>query len=183
VTVPLVMVVGLLLGGAGSGNPSQHPSQRAPLRAVTVSAPAETDAATVDECARVISALPLTLAGQNVRGTISTPTSPSIRAWGDPAIVLRCGVARPRQLTSALLQQFIAVDGVLFLPDHRAKSTLWTVVDRAAYLDVDVPESYPQPPLAPIADVIAQVAPPVCTVPDSSGATPVPNSKLCTRRK
>jgi len=150
---------------------------------VTVSAPAATDEATVDECARVISALPLTLAGQDVRRTVSTPASPSIVAWGNPAIVLRCGVARPKQLASALLQQFIEVDGMLFLPERGSKATLWTVVDRPVYLDVAVPESYRQPPLALIADAIAKVAPSVCTVPDSAGASPVPNSKLCTRRK
>ena len=96
-TVPVVVVVALLLdsGGPGSSSPSKLPSV-AP--AVSVAAPPSSDDATIATCAQVISALPLQLDGQNLRRTTSNPPSPSIVAWGDPAIVLRCGVARPASL-------------------------------------------------------------------------------------
>lgn len=179
-TVPLVIVLGLLIGGAGSGDgPSTHPSSGAVLPPVTVTAPPDSAAATVATCARVISALPLTLDGLDLRRTQSTPPSSSIVAWGDPAIVLRCGVGRPAALTPALTDQFIAVNSVLFLPERSSKQVVWTIVDRSVYLDLTVPTSYRQPPLGPIASAVAKVLPePVCV---ADATQPVADQ--CTRRK
>lgn len=148
---------------------------------LTVSAPVSTAAATISTCAQVISALPLTLDGQGLRLTVSTPASPSIVAWGDPPIVFRCGVARPEALAPALLDNLIQINhGVTVLPEKRPSATVFVVVDRAVYIEVSVPSSYRQPPLGPIADAIARVLPrPVCSV----DATEPDPSKLCTRRR
>ena len=179
-TVPLVVIVALLLGGSGSGDGSQSPgSSSAVLPAVSVPAPSATDDRTVSTCARVISALPLRLAGQDLRRTESTPASASIVAWGDPAIVLRCGVGRPAGLRPGSSRFVVGVNGVQFLPDKQADGTRFTVVDRAVYLDVTVPSSYPQPPLGPIADAITTVLPePVCVVDPAR-----PLDQQCTRRR
>jgi hypothetical protein len=183
VTVPLVLLVGLLLGLSGLGQPSagHSPSPGAPLPTLTVSAPARSDAATVSTCAQVISALPLRLQGQALRLTVSRPPSPSIVAWGDPAIVLRCGVAKPPELTPQLASSLFQVNhSVTVLPKKRSGATVFTVVDRVVYIDVTVPSSYRQPPLGPIADAIASVLPrPVCS---TDPAEPDPD-RLCTRRK
>lgn len=177
-----MLILALLLGGlfaGGGGGAKSSGSAGAPLPAVSVSAPADTSAATVTICARVISALPLELAGLDLRRTESKPPSPSIVAWGDPPIVLRCGVSRPRELNPSLTKQLFQIDGVLFLPDRGSSDTVWTVVDRSVYLDVTVPNSYRQPPLGPIADAISKVLrKPVC-VQDPSA----PRSQQCTRRK
>ncbi|HEY2297694.1 MAG TPA: DUF3515 domain-containing protein [Jatrophihabitans sp.] len=176
-----MLIVGLLFAGAGSNSPGPSPSASsgAVLPPVSVSAPPDTSAATVATCARVISALPLQLAGADVRRTESDPPSASIVAWGDPAIVLRCGVARPARLNPSLTQQVFAVNGVLMLPARTSGQTVFTVIDRSVYLDVSVPTSYAQPPLGPIADAVKKVLPkPVC-VQDPTA----PRSKLCTRRK
>lgn len=177
-----MLVVGLLLGTANSG-PSPAPSSAggAVLAPVSVAAPPATDATTVSTCAQVISALPLTLAGAPLRRTVSDPASGLIQAWGDPPIVLRCGVQRPANLVPGSSVDLIEVDhSVLFDPVREGDRTVFTVVDRSVYLDVSVPTSYPQPPLGPIATAVAQALPnPVCTADPN---TPDP-AKLCTRRK
>jgi hypothetical protein len=180
VTLPLVLVVALLLdkSGSGSGGSSSSPAALAP---VTVSAPASSDARTVSTCANVISALPLVLGGQDVRRTVSDPASPSIVAWGDPAIVLRCGVDRPASLKPNSGDFLVSVNSVVFLPDKQSDATVFTVIDRAVYLDVTVPTSYAQPPLGPIATAIAKVLKPVCQA-QSTGGPLVPTKNLCTHR-
>jgi hypothetical protein len=180
VTLPLVVIAALLLGKAQS-NPSSPPSSGGPLPPVSVPAPPSSDDRTVSACADVISALPLVVAGADLRRTVSNPSSPSIVAWGDPPIVLRCGVARPAALKANSGDFLVSVNGVVFLPDKQSDRTVFTVVDRAAYLDVSVPTSYSQPPLGPIASAISKVLKPVCLAQSLSGP-PVPTKDLCTRR-
>ncbi len=148
-----------------------------------MSAPPSSDSATLSACAKVIGAMPLSLGGADVRATASNPASPDIVAWGDPPIVLRCGVDRPATLEPADSDFIIAVDGVNLLPKKHGATTRYTVIDRAVYLDVDVPASYSQPPLAPIADAVAAQLPQVCKVADPTGATAVPDDQLCTHRR
>ncbi len=149
------------------------------LPAVSVSAPSDTSGPTVSTCAQVISALPLRLAGLDLRRTTSNPPSSSIVAWGDPAVVLRCGVSRPSDLNPSLSAELFQVNSVLVLPDKGSSSTTFTVIDRSVYIDVTVPSSYGQPPLGPIMDAVKKVLPkPVC-VADTS----LPQAEQCTRRK
>lgn len=173
-------MLALLFGGAGSGGgPAPSGTAPAALPPVSVPAPAGTSPTVVATCARVISALPLQLAGLDLRRTESNPPSPSIVAWGQPPIVLRCGVGRPAELGPALSKELFQINGVLFLPDRRSSATVWTVVDRSVYIDVTVPTSYRQPPLGPIADAVTKVLRrPVC-VQDPSA----PRSQQCTRRR
>lgn len=145
---------------------------------VTVTPPSDSSAATVSTCAQVISALPLRLAGLELRRTESNPPSSSIVAWGDPAVVLRCGVSRPARLNPSLTQQLFSVDKVLMLPARSSSQTVFTVIDRRVYLDITVPSAYAQPPLGPLADAIAKVLRPVCV----QGDPTTPRRELCTRR-
>lgn len=182
-TIPLVVIVGLLLGGAGSNDrPASTPTVGAPLPAVTVSAPSRTDAGTVSTCAQVISALPLTLAGQEIRRTESTPASPSIVAWGDPAIVLRCGVARPKSLIAGSSASYFSAtgqDGPYYDVTTSGGANVYTTVDRSVYIDVKIPTKYNSAPLPTVSRAIASVLPPICTVDPSEPDL----GKLCTRRK
>jgi hypothetical protein len=178
VTVPLVLIVALLLGRAQQHNKSGATSSASPptLGPVSVAAPPANPAADAP-CTKLLGALPLTLNGLAVRPARSTWTY--VVAWGDPAIVLRCGVPRPAELTPGSSAQTIGVDGVFWLPVVQKKQTVWTAIDRAAYVEVSVPKSYAQPPLAPIADAIAAQLPAVCVV---DPAVTYPN-RLCTHRK
>jgi hypothetical protein len=177
VTVPLVVIVGLLLGHAQHKKSSATPgsSSTAVLGPVTVAAPPP-DAAADVPCTELLGALPITLTDLAGRPARSSWTY--VAAWGDPAIVLRCGVPRPAALTPGSSAQAIGVDGVYWLPVAQKSVTIWTVVDRAAYIEVSVPKSYAQPPLAPIADAVAKSLPAVCVVdPNQTDVT-----KLCTHR-
>jgi hypothetical protein len=126
-------------------------------------------------CSKVIGPLPLRLDGLSVRDTATNPASPFVVAWGNPAIVLRCGVNRPKALTRTA--QLILVNRVNFVAVHTSTQTVWTVVDRVVYIDVTVPSSYSQPPLGPIADVIAKNLPAVC------GNSADPGAHYCADRK
>lgn len=181
--MPFIVIVALLLGGLTRVTPSASPTgsngSGQPLAPVTVSPP-PSNAAAVRPCTRVIGSLPLQLAGLNARSAVSNPSSPFIVAWGQPAIVLRCGVDRPSGLTKT--SSVFAVDGVNVLPRKTPGGTVFTVIDRPVYLDVTVPASYAQPPLGPIARVVARTLPQVCTA-QQAGQPPVPAKQLCVNRR
>jgi hypothetical protein len=184
VTLPIVLVVGLLLGGAGSSDGGAHPSAAGSvLPVVSASAPPSTSAATVSTCAQVISALPLTLDKQSLRRTESDPPSSQIEAWGDPAIVFRCGVSRPEDLVPGSSTEYI-LGGNRSGPYYDVTSAngaeIWTTVDRSIYVEVTVPTKYQGADvMPPLSRAIAKVLPSVCSVNDQE---PDPD-KLCTRRK
>jgi hypothetical protein len=171
-----VLIVALLLGRAQHHAKTGGTPARNALGPVTVLAPPANPAADAP-CTKLLGALPLTLNGLPVRPALSSWTY--VVAWGDPAIILRCGVPRPADLKPASSAQTIGVDGVYWLPIAQKKQTVWIAIDRAAYVEVSVPKSYAQPPLAPIADAIAAKLPAVCVV---DPAVTDPN-RLCTHRK
>jgi hypothetical protein len=183
VTLPIVLALGLLLGGAGSSDGGAHPSASGSvLPAITASAPPRTDAATVSTCAQVISALPLTLDHQDLRRTETQPASGQVQAWGDPAIVFACGVSRPEDLVPGSSVQYILGGnraGPYYDVTPADGANVWTTVDRSIYISVTVPQKYQGGDvMPPISRAIAKVLPAVCTTGDDPDV-----SRLCTRRK
>jgi hypothetical protein len=94
-------------------------------------------------CQRVTNALPGSVAGQDRRHT--QPAEALGGAWGDPPIVLECGVGVPRGFTRTAACQ--EADGVgWFVPDRAVNDTSADVVmSTAGYrpvLQVTVPASY-----------------------------------------
>jgi hypothetical protein len=69
------------------------------------------------------------------------PATPLTHAWGDPPIVLRCGVPRPPGY-SATSSQTAEVDGVLWFQEIRGDVVRWTAVRRTANIELLVPTSY-----------------------------------------
>jgi hypothetical protein len=178
--VPLVVVLALLFARIGAPRVGGNSGSVAASALPPVSAsPPPSSAAAEGPCAQVLSRLPVALDGLPAR--VVHTTSPFVVAWGDPPIVLRCGVPRPAAFvpTSSLL----GVNGVYFLPVRGGGRTVFTTVDRAVYVEVDVPTSYAQPPLAPIAAAIAKALPQVCKPQALQGETPPPDRELCTHRK
>lgn len=111
------------------------------------------------------------------------PDSPFVVAWGDPAVVLQCGVDRPKDLTPGSATVFQS-GGVESGPFYDVTSThganVWTTVDRGPYISITVPATYQGADvLPPLSAAIAEALPAVCT---TDSATPDPD-KLCTRRK
>ncbi len=104
-------------------------------------------------CAQVIISLP----DEVGEGGRRTTTSQSTAAWGEPAVVLRCGVQSP-DATTDLCSTFDGVDWVLTELDG---GRLYTTFGRDPGIAVTVPDAG-QPPdvvlgaLSPAASVVEQ---------------------------
>jgi Protein of unknown function (DUF3515) len=154
-TVVLVLAAILLDRGRGSpGAPALSPapstSAAAALPPVTVAAPPGLSAAAQRSCQELISALPTDLGGLPAR-PVDSP-SPYVVAWGDPAVTLRCGVARPVAfIATADVQQ---INGVAWFAERRGQTTAWTVVDRPVYVEVMVPAADASGPVARLSTAV-----------------------------
>jgi hypothetical protein len=100
--------------------------------------------------------LPLELSGEQSRRVKSD--TPYAYAWGDPAIVLICGVDRPAGFVSGAA--LIQINGVSFYVDtSNPDSTVWTAVDRSVYVQISLPASVDSGPVTALTPQIAQALP------------------------
>jgi hypothetical protein len=90
-------------------------------------------------CARLVDRLPTHLDGH--RSRVVEPPSPLTHAWGQPPVVLRCGVPVPAGYSQTSVQT-TAVDGVLWFEQIGAGTVRWTAVRRQANVELVVPTSY-----------------------------------------
>jgi Protein of unknown function (DUF3515) len=115
------------------------------------------------QCSELISGLPGRVAGKDKRD-VSTDGA-SAGAWGDPPIVLRCGVPRPAALRRTSPCYEIDHVGWLATQHGRSVSTTspikgtldFTTIGRSAYVEVSVPDAY-QPQADALADLAAAIA-------------------------
>jgi hypothetical protein len=179
VTLPLVVVLALVLRHAAEQNKSPSATdgsaQPRALPPISVAAPPP-DQAADGPCTKLLGTLPIVLAG--LAGRPARSSWAYVAAWGDPAVILRCGVPRPPSLTAGSSDLVLVANGVNFLQASQHKTHVFTAIDRAVYIELQVPDSYAQPPLGPIADAITKALPAVCVV-DPAEAAP---TKLCTHR-
>ncbi len=175
-----VALVAATAGGDSSSSPSKSPG--GPLNA---SAPPQVGAQAA-ACTKVLAQLPVKLGALAPRIVHPSPPTPFVVAWGNPAVVLRCGEAKPASLRPGSSTQFFqngtAADGPYFDVTKGDGGNVFTTVDRAAYVAVVVPRQYQGATVVPpLSDAIAKALPAVCSVPDSNGRTG--SLPLCTRRK
>ncbi|WP_116948184.1 DUF3515 domain-containing protein [Jiangella endophytica] len=111
--------------------------------------PHEPEPGSAGVCAALQDALPDTV-DDAVRRDVD-PSSEYVAAWGQPPIVLRCGVAMPASYRPDA--QLYDVDGVGWLADEGEGGTFFTAVDREVLVEVAVPDDY-----APEANVLADLA-------------------------
>jgi hypothetical protein len=166
-TVVLVVVVAavavlLRLSGSGdddggavadvSGTPSPQRADLSPLRVDVPSPAPEVDA----PCESLLGEMPLELAGEQSRPVSSD--SPYVYAWGDPALVLVCGVGRPAgfDVTAGLLQ-IGAVQW--FVDDSDPDVYVWTAVDRPVYVQLTVPSSMDSAAATQLSAIVAETLP------------------------
>jgi hypothetical protein len=145
---------------------------------ITVSAPPAAAAAQAP-CAQVLSALPVQLGPLTPRVVHTRPDSPNVVAWGDPAVVLRCGVARPAAFVPT--SDVYNIGNVYWLAVKQKGATVWTVIDRAVYVEVTIPEKQAFQPLPLLGKAIASELKPTCAVPEDQ--TIPPSNQLCVNRK
>lgn len=119
---------------------------------------------TADTCANLIEGLPQKVDEQSQRAVTGHPGS---LAWGDPPVVLVCGVPEPEGLDpSATLN---VVNDVTWKVDAEVDTsayglpgtnTLWTAVDREVYIAVAVPgDLNGGAAISPISTVVADRLP------------------------
>jgi hypothetical protein len=145
--VLLLVVVALVVvfRVTGGGSPSRpvadvsgaSTAPKSPQAVLQVDAP-NPDPSADAPCTALFQALPVQLEGEDPR--VVRSASPYVRAWGDPPVVLVCGVAKPAGFTST--SGLIQINGVAWYVDTSAKdSVVWTTVDRAVHVQVRVPAS------------------------------------------
>ena len=132
-----------------------------PLAVSSVDAPGATDPA----CAALTAALPEQLGGLQRRQLVqgSDPQLAGVAAWGEPAVVLRCGLPTPQELTcTAVIQQ---VDQVAWLPLSGSGATTYLAVDRSVRVALTIPETETNTgPWQQMSQIIAATLParPIC---------------------
>jgi hypothetical protein len=115
-------------------------------------------------CATLAQHLPATLEGRKRRTT--TPTSVRVTAWGDPAVVLRCGVP-----STADTGDHVTVNGVGWRTAGPAGGqVVWTTTDRSTGIELSVPDSVDDQETV-LADLAAAVSGSVSRVPAPASAT------------
>lgn len=181
-TVPLlviaaIVIVGVSGSGSGSGSGSAHTALDEPT-------PPQYAKQTAN-CTKVLEKLPIDLGSLTPRIVHTHPESPAVVAWGDPAVVLSCGVDRPKALHPGSSTQFFpggnANHGPYFDITKGPAGNVWTSVDRAVYVSVSIPAKYQgSTVMPPLARAIGQALPAVCVAAETAG---VPTSKLCAERK
>ncbi len=137
---------------ADVGGPGQ---QREDLPVLPVEVPpptAEADAA----CPALIQALPLDLLGEPAR--LVDSDSPYVAAWGDPPVVLVCGVPQPEALVPG--EGLITIDGVTWFVEQSEEATTWTAVDRAVPVEVTLPPDVDSAPVTVLSGPIGETLPP-----------------------
>jgi hypothetical protein len=108
-------------------------------------------------CRALVDALPDSVSDQKRRPV--DPEDAYAAAWGDPAIVLRCGVAKPAGLDKLSTCQ--VANGVgWFIPEDqitgKPEDIVMTTVGRTQYVEVRIPAD-DWPPAAAMADLAKAV--------------------------
>jgi hypothetical protein len=158
-----VAVLANVLGGSGDpgddASPAavdgSTPAQREDLPVLPVEVPPATPEAEAS-CPALMSTLPLELAGEPSRRVDSA--TPYAYAWGDPPIVLICGVDRPAGFVVGV--SAIQINGVQWYVDTSdPDSTVWTTVDRPVYVEITLPAEVDSAPVTALTPEIAAALP------------------------
>ena len=105
-------------------------------------------------CTVAASAWPADVSGRTPVGT--DPTSPAVRAYGDPAIVARCGVPTPGPTTDDCL----TVNDVDWVATPLSDGTRFVTYGRDPAIEVLVPKGpVPEGSLLPVFTAAAQALP------------------------
>ena len=152
--VALAAAVAVISLVSQSGDDEPHSGR---LALVPVPAPQASSA----DCSTLITALPPELISNGTRLTrreLADPAPQATVAWGEPdAIVLRCGLERPPELTPTA--QLRVVSGVQWLPVEGEGTSTWYVVDRNVYIGLTVPDSAGTGPLQEVSDKVSAKLP------------------------
>jgi hypothetical protein len=173
IAVPITVLLAFLL----TAKSSTAPNPNAPLPAVTVVPPPAPSALVNADCLKVFEKLPVQLGSLSPRKTDSD--SAFVAAWGNPAIVIRCGVGAPDpsgQPDPQFVTDAANTDGVLWQPELDKTKTVYTTIDRAVNIEITVPANADQP--LPLLAQAVNALPAICTGTDSAGNS-TPGLPVC----
>lgn len=107
-------------------------------------------------CRNLDRALPSEVDGQHRRDP--APASALTAGWGNPAIILRCGVPRPAEMDDPQADG-VEVDGVGWLLQKRDDGSYrFTTTLREFYVEVTIPKARTGDGMAPLVDLAPAVA-------------------------
>ena len=141
--VALAAWLGLVWWSGGfAGDTKANPSPSAIASGpVAVGLPGTVDKRTESLCRALLAQLPKALAGRAL-GRPVTPASAVERAaaWGDPAIVLRCGVGAPYVASGTA--RVLSINGIDWVETKSGADSVCRVSGRQVAIELDVPEKY-----------------------------------------
>jgi hypothetical protein len=155
-------------GGAVADVSGTTSAPRGDLPPVQVDTPDVTPAADL-ACPVLMGQLPLELAGETSR--LVDSDTPYAYAWGDPAVVLVCGVDLPAGYVVGA--STILISGVEWFVDTSDPDVVvWTTVDRNVPVQVQVPASTDSASVTALCPIIATALPYTAPSPAPLPATP-----------
>ena len=104
-------------------------------------------------CGDLQQALPKRVEGQERRPT--TPESSATAAWGDPPMVLVCGVSTPAAYNST--SSLLDITGVSWFAEPLSAGVRFTTIGRVANVEFTVPDAY-SPEAYPLIDLASAIA-------------------------
>jgi hypothetical protein len=107
-------------------------------------------------CADLLAALP-PVVDDAIRRDIE-PAGAAAAAWGDPPVVLRCGVGLPPDYAPD--EPLLELDGIAWFASPGVGGTFFTTVGQEPAVEVAVPDAY-----APEAAVLLDLAPALSAAP------------------
>ncbi|SHG96710.1 DUF3515 domain-containing protein [Geodermatophilus nigrescens] len=129
--------------------------QREDLPVLPVEVPPATPEADAN-CPALMGSLPLDLLEEP--GRMVQSDTPYAAAWGEPPVVLVCGVDAPEGLVPG--EGLFTINGVTWFVDQSdPDATVWTAVDRAVYVEVTLPPDLDSAPVTALSGVIAGALP------------------------
>lgn len=134
VAVPVALLAGVLAFWLLGGFPAKPASGPVSVAATPL------DERTATVCRALVAKLPEALGDRNRRPV--TEGTEQNAAFGDPPIVLSCGIAMPSVPKDADLWE---LSGVCWFAEKRADGQVWTTVDRQVPVRVTVPKAYDPP--------------------------------------
>jgi hypothetical protein len=148
IALPLIAVaVVVLLAKKAQTSVATDPT--AAIAVAVVPQPGSTTAG----CAALDAALPDQLDG-HPRRTMVVP-EPGVAAWGDPPVVMRCGISDPDELTCSA--ELTVYNGVSWLSLTGPGSTTYIAVDRASRVALTLDDSVGVGAVQALSDVIKTV--------------------------
>lgn len=78
---------------------------------------------------------------EGLGGRDTSPSAPDVRAWGDPPVVLRCGVGRPADYDPTA--ECTQVNGVGWYRQAATGGAIYTATWAAPRIELSLPARYP----------------------------------------